>query len=178
MQRLFGFVLIVLIFLIAFETSVQFSYDIEAQHLYKLDHGCKDVDIRFDIANFDKLVNCQHVHGYLRISYLDFDAERVKPFDIREITGYLLVDHVKNLKSLSQLFPNLTIISGEKLHNEEFSLVITSNDDLEYLNLSALIYIKNGSARIKNNPKLKFTRKIDFDYGKDETNHEIFVSAW
>lgn len=155
MERLFGIILIFVSSLVVI--SVQYSYDIEPKYLFKFDRGCKDVDIRSNSSQFKKLRNCERVHGYLRISYLDFDAEKVKPFsDIKEITGYLLIDHVTNLKNISQLFPNLLLIRGEKLHHSSFSLIIVNNQDLELVDLRVLI-ISTGSVRIENNKKLSFT---------------------
>jgi hypothetical protein len=97
------------------------------------------------------LKNCDRVHGYLRISDLNFD-ENIEPSDIREITGYLLIDSVKKLRNLTQLFPHLALIRGEKLYQNKFSLMV-KNADLEHL--TSNLYINKGNVRMKNNTKLK-----------------------
>jgi hypothetical protein len=149
MELLIGITIFIILHILV--VSGQFSFDIKASTLYKLDRGCKDIDIRLNSTNFVKLKNCDRVHGYLRISDLNFD-ENIEPYDIREITGYLLIDSVKKLRNLTQLFPNLALIRGEKLYQNKFSLMV-KNADLEHL--TSNLYINKGNVRIKNNTKLK-----------------------
>jgi hypothetical protein len=172
MKRLL--IITLIFFLLLFNISIQFSFDIEAPTLYKFDRGCKDIDIRLNSTNFVKLKNCDRVHGYLRISDLNFD-ENIEPSDVREITGYLLIDSVKNLRILSQIIPYLSVIRGEKLYQNKFSIVIVNNGDLEFLGLNELIHIKNGNVKIINNRNLKYANKINFNYEREDRKHEIFV---
>lgn len=44
----------------------------------------------------------------------------------REITGHLVINDMRHVRSLSHMFPNLRVIRGEKLVHA-FALVITSN---------------------------------------------------
>lgn len=147
------------------EVSFQFSFDIEERFLYQFDGGCKNVDCRFNSEQLEKLNNCKIVHGYLRIS--EMNVTNVKASNIREITGYLLIDRVKNLKSLHELFPNLTTIKGELLHNDNF-LVITHNDDLENIGLSSLTHINAGNVLIQNNHKLCYINTINWQFLRNE----------
>ncbi|KIH44855.1 hypothetical protein ANCDUO_25112 [Ancylostoma duodenale] len=48
---------------------------------------------------------------------------------LREITGSLLIFHVRKLSTLSRIFPNLRIIGGQNLI-QHFSLIIYQNEDL------------------------------------------------
>jgi hypothetical protein len=156
-------VLIIVFFLNYFlEFSKEFSYELEDRHLFKLDNGCKNVDIRFDYRYFEKLNNCKTIHGYLRISDLKFPVNSSLSFDLVEITGYVLVENVSGLKSLGPLFPKLSVIRGEILHHGLFSLLITNNDDLENIGLSFMTYIGKGNVLIQNNPKLCYTKSVDW----------------
>ena len=49
---------------------------------------------------------------------------------IREITGFLFLHSIQHLKSLGTLFPNLTLIRGERLFSH-YALVIYDMSDLE-----------------------------------------------
>lgn len=149
MPRSLAFIFVILFQNLKF--AVQFSFDLEAHHLYKLDRGCKDVDIRFDSFYFYKLKNCDRVHGFLRISDLVFD-EKVEPFGIREITGYLLIENVQNLKNLSQILPDLTLINGEKLFRGKYAISIVNNIDLETYS-NEIVYVAKGEVQVENNSK-------------------------
>lgn len=58
-----------------------------------------------------------------------------------QITGYLLVYRVSGLRSLGQLFPNLSIIRGMTLH-QNYALVIYDAIDLE-VSLTIEVRIKD-----------------------------------
>ena len=155
-------VLIILLILLYFvEFSEAFSYELEGRYLFKLDNGCKNVDIRFDYKYFERLNNCKTIHGYLRISDLKIPENSTLSFDIVEITGYVLVENVSGLKSLGSLFPSLSVLRGEILHHG-FTLLITHNDDLENIGFGLMTYIGKGNVLIQNNPKLCYTESVDW----------------
>jgi hypothetical protein len=135
------------------------SYELDSAFLYIFDKGCKNVDIRMDEVYFNKLKNCKVVHGYLRIS--DINISNPFEFDVQEITGYLLIESVSGISSLNQLFPKLSIIRGELLH-QSHSLLITNNDDLVNIGLMQLSHILNGNVRIENNKLLCFVNTVNW----------------
>lgn len=57
---------------------------------------------------------------------------QIKLIFFREVTGYLLIYRVHNMKSIAKLFPNLVIIRGRgTLVGTNFSLVLYHLDALE-----------------------------------------------
>lgn len=153
---------ILLILVVYFiEFSNEFSYELESRHLFKLDNGCKNIDIRFDYRYFERLNNCKTVHGYLRISDMELPVNVSLSFNLTEITGYFLVENVSGLKTLGTLFSNLSVLRGELLHHG-FALLITNNKDLENIGFSLMTYIGKGNVLIQNNPKLCYVNNIDW----------------
>ena len=151
------------------EISEEVSSELESGHLFELlDNGCKNVDIRFDSRYFEKLINCKTIHGYLRISDLDIPENFSMSFtDIFEVTGYILIENVSGLRSLGNLFPNLSVLRGEILHHD-FSLLIRNNGDLENIGIGLMTYIGKGDVLIENNPKLCYIETIDWmQFGKE-----------
>ncbi|EPB80215.1 receptor L domain protein [Ancylostoma ceylanicum] len=82
---------------------------------------------------------------------------------LREITGSLLIFHVRKLSTLSRIFPNLRIIGGQNLI-QHFSLIIYQNEDLMDIGLSKLRLIRNGGVRVAENNKMCYSRYIDWKH--------------
>jgi hypothetical protein len=126
---------------------------------------CDDIDIRFDIAQFKKLEDCGSVEGSVKILSLN----ELKPKDfanisfpqLTEITDFLIIHEVSGLKSISNLFPNLVRIRGEKLF-KDYAMVLYGNADLENIGLSNLRNISNGAIRIEHNEMLCFVNSVDW----------------
>lgn len=85
--------------------------------------------------DLDNLTDCTVIVGSLRLafplpgSFDNYTSEEVnnRSFPLMEITDYMLVYVVELLDSLGNMFPNLTIIRGQKLfHN--YAFVIFSTD--------------------------------------------------
>lgn len=77
------------------------------------------MDIRNTAASFKALEDCRIIDGYLQIVLMDktneSDFVNLSFPKLREITGYLLLYRVNGLKTLANLFPNLSVIRGQEL---------------------------------------------------------------
>ena len=125
---------------------------------------CSSIDIRNDKSEFSILDNCTVIEGSLEIvlirSNIDFTTLSF-PF-LREITDYLLLYHVKGLKSLGQLFPNLSVIRGQTLLSN-YALVVYEVEDLEDVGLHSLTHILRGAVRIEKNSNLCYLKSINWE---------------
>ncbi|KAL3266264.1 hypothetical protein HHI36_010444 [Cryptolaemus montrouzieri] len=91
---------------------------------------CRSTDIRTHVGQFDKLKNCTKVVGFLKLVLLE-DVPYYPSFpELREITGYLLVFFVTNVYDLGDIFPNLLVIRGNILLQEN-SLIIHHNNRMK-----------------------------------------------
>ncbi|XP_062122366.1 LOW QUALITY PROTEIN: insulin-like receptor [Drosophila sulfurigaster albostrigata] len=123
---------------------------------------CKSMDLRNTPALLNSLENCTIVEGFLLITLMNM-ANYTTSFPLlTEITGYLVFYRMSHLYSLSQLFPNLSVIRGN-VRFESYALVVYSNPDLEDLSLTNLRAITNGGVRIEKNPKLCFVSTVNWD---------------
>jgi insulin receptor len=88
---------------------------------------CASLDIRNDPALLEKLRGCRVIEGFLQILLFDRYNESMYTNitfpELREITGYLLMYRVIGLRTLSQLFPNLAVIRGQRLFND-YALIL------------------------------------------------------
>lgn len=95
---------------------------------------CGEVDIRSDITEFEKLNGCTVIVGSLSILLMEKsrpeDFERYSFPDLTEINGYFMVYRVFGIRSLSNMFPNLSVIRGQILF-EDFAFVLFELPDLE-----------------------------------------------
>lgn len=95
---------------------------------------CGEVDIRSDITEFEKLNGCTVIVGSLSILLMEKsrpeDFERYSFPDLTEINGYFMVYRVFGLRTLSNLFPNLSVIRGQTLF-QDFAFVLFELQDLE-----------------------------------------------
>ena len=77
------------------------------------------MDIRNKVEAFKRLSGCRVVEGFVQIVLIDHASEsnfaNLSFPELREITDYLLLYRVNGLRSLGNLFPNLTVIRGETL---------------------------------------------------------------
>lgn len=95
---------------------------------------CQSVDIRNEIYNFEMMRGCRIIEGFLQILLMDNATE--KDFqnltfpELREITEYMLVYHVKGLRTLHTLFPNLEVIRGDYLFTD-YALAVYEMKQLE-----------------------------------------------
>lgn len=81
-------------------------------------HGiCYSMDIRNHAKNLDRLKGCSVIIGSLQIVLMDgiHDYNNYEYPELKEITHYLVLYRVKSLTTLSKLFPNLSLIRGQRL---------------------------------------------------------------
>ncbi|XP_052100450.1 insulin-like peptide receptor isoform X1 [Mytilus californianus] len=140
---------------------------------------CKNIDIRNKVENFDKLENCTVIEGSLSILLIEGAKEeqyRQLSFpNLVEITDYLLLYRVYGLKTLSNIFPNLSVIRGQRLFFN-FAFVAFEMMDLEELGLIGLTVIERGAVRLEKNPMLCYIDTIDWTRiakGVDRKDHFI-----
>ncbi|XP_044009399.1 insulin receptor-like [Aphidius gifuensis] len=131
----------------------------------KDDEICNNMDIRNDVKFFDSLYGCRIIEGFLQIVLIENNDSSA--FDnitfpkLREITGYLLLYRVSNLKSIGNMFPNLEIIHGHTLL-ADYSFMVYEMQNLQEIGLSKLKRISRGGVRIEKNTALCYTNTVDW----------------
>uniref|UniRef100_A0A914Z2C1 receptor protein-tyrosine kinase n=1 Tax=Panagrolaimus superbus TaxID=310955 RepID=A0A914Z2C1_9BILA len=141
----------------------------EERHCFSIDlrnsptQGFKHKSVK---DGWDVFLECTILDGDLSISMMSMPGITDDQFPVfkhlREITGSMLVFNVNGLTNLGRMFPNLRVIGGQSLIMN-YALVIYQNEDLKYLGLDKLTIIRNGGVRIMDNPKLCYTRFINWD---------------
>jgi insulin receptor len=130
------------------------------------EHVCSNVDVRNNVTNFKRLNNCTVIEGFLQILLIEKsqaqDFENLTFPDLREITGYFLLYRVYGMKTLKDLFPNLTVIRGSKLYHN-YAFVVYEMMHLQDIAMPKLVSIKRGAVRIEKNPALCYLNTIDWD---------------
>lgn len=132
------------------------------------------MDIRSSLEQFSELENCEVVEGALQILLFDNvnEAELAKksfPL-LTEITDYLLMYRVNGLRSVGQLFPNLSVIRGSKKFLNEFALAIFEMPALQEIGLHSLTEITQGNVNIDKNQALCFVKTISWDMIMKQTS--------
>ncbi|XP_030565203.1 insulin-like receptor [Drosophila novamexicana] len=138
---------------------------------------CKSMDIRNNISELSQLANCTIIEGFLLITLIN-DADKLNtsyPL-LTEVTGYIIVYRVHNLISLSQIFPNLSVIRGNILF-ESYAFIVYQNKDLLDIGLSNLRAITNGGVRIEKNYYLCFVKTVNWQkiVSKNATESDIVL---
>lgn len=118
---------------------------------------------------FKKLEGCEVIDGNLEILLCEQMTEKnfteLNFPKLIEVRGFLMLHRVSGLKSLGQLFPNLTVIRGENTFQEGFSFVLSSAVDLEQvcklleINLRDLYDIVGYFTTMPNNKHLILARR-------------------
>lgn len=80
-----------------------------------------------------------------------------------EITDFLLLYNVEGLQSLGKLFPNLTLIRGQKLFYNEYAIYVSELNQLQEVGLNKLTTIERGQVSFVNNGELCYVTTIDWD---------------
>uniref|UniRef100_A0A4W5MQV5 Receptor L-domain domain-containing protein n=1 Tax=Hucho hucho TaxID=62062 RepID=A0A4W5MQV5_9TELE len=140
---------------------------------------CQSKDIRNNVTNLQLLENCTVIEGHLKI-LLMFKA---KPEDFRGlsypkltvVTDFLLLFRVYGLESLSDLFPNLTVIRGNNLFFN-YALVLFEMVDLKELGLQSLMNITRGAVRVEKNPDLCYLSTLDWSKILDTVEDNYIVA--
>ncbi|XP_071610349.1 insulin-like growth factor 1 receptor isoform X1 [Heliangelus exortis] len=135
-----------------------------------------NVDIRNDIHELKRLENCTVIEGFLRILLIS-KAEDYRNFrfpKLTVITDYLLLFRVAGLESLSDLFPNLTVIRGRNLFYN-YALVIFEMTNLKEIGLYNLRNITRGAIRIEKNSDLCYLSTVDWSLILDAVSNNYIV---
>ncbi|XP_044591590.1 insulin-like receptor isoform X2 [Cotesia glomerata] len=140
---------------------------------------CQSIDIRNSVTQFSRLKGCRVVEGFVQILLIDHAddsayANLTFP-DLIEITGYLLLYRVNGLRSIGQLFPNLTVIRGHSLFIN-YALVAFEMMHLQEVGLYSLTDILRGSVRFEKNPMLCYVDTIDWDIIAKAGNGEHVIA--
>ncbi|EDW34212.1 GL22128 [Drosophila persimilis] len=134
--------------------------------LARSDTICSSLELN-KVADFQKLQNCTHVVGHVRIAYVDLPAAgntslQLLASNVTEISDYLMVYRCAGLLTLEAIFPKLRIIRGQALLFDQYALVVYENRNLRELGLVELLRIQNGFIRIETNPMLCFVETVDW----------------
>jgi len=109
------------------------------------------MDIRNSVSALRRLDNCTVIEGQLHIVLTErsheLDFANLSFPRLTEITDYLLLYRVSGLRSLSTLFPNLSVIRGQVLLYN-YALVIFEMPDMYDVGLTNLMQISKGSVRL------------------------------
>ncbi|XP_046545337.1 putative molluscan insulin-related peptide(s) receptor [Haliotis rubra] len=129
------------------------------------DGVCASIDVRNKVKNLELLENCTVIEGQLHILLIDqathLDYEKYSFPKLVEITDHLLLYRVYGLRTLRNLFPNLSVIRGQNLFNN-YALIAYEMQDLETLGLIGLTTIMRGAVRLQKNTKLCYIDTIDW----------------
>ncbi|XP_053740412.1 insulin receptor a [Synchiropus splendidus] len=140
---------------------------------------CPSKDIRNDVTHLKSLENCTVIEGHLKILLMF----KTKPEDFRNlsfpklmvVTDYLLLFRVYGLESLSDLFPNLTVIRGNNLFFN-YALVVFEMLQLRELGLHSLMNITRGAVRIEKNTDLCYLSTLDWSKILDSVEDNYIVA--
>ncbi|XP_042877824.1 insulin-like growth factor 1 receptor isoform X1 [Penaeus japonicus] len=126
---------------------------------------CRSKRIVNRVSNLRSLSGCRVIEGSLQIVLIEGATEedwKNWSFpELVEITEFLLVYRVRGLRSLGQLFPNLSVIRGSVRH-QGYALIVYGVNDLEVIGLYSLTRILQGSVRIQNNFHLCYVHTVDW----------------
>ncbi|KAJ2951608.1 hypothetical protein O0L34_g13764 [Tuta absoluta] len=134
---------------------------------------CLSVQVN-SMRTLQRLRGCVVIVGNLRIVLME--GNRVPKFfdesfpELREVTGYMLVYRVKNLESLSQLFPNLARIRGRQLINN-YGLVVSDVPHLKEVGLYSLLKIDRGGVVIWGTPHTCYIETVDWNAIAPNSKH-------
>ena len=74
------------------------------------------MDIKHNVDRFKNLTGCSIIEGHLIISgFKDDQASNFTFPELREVTEFVILYQAQNIVKLNRLFPNLSVIRGNKL---------------------------------------------------------------
>uniref|UniRef100_A0A3B3DFU7 Tyrosine-protein kinase receptor n=1 Tax=Oryzias melastigma TaxID=30732 RepID=A0A3B3DFU7_ORYME len=139
---------------------------------------CPSKDIRNHVTNFQRLENCTIIEGHLKILLMfktrSEDFRGLSFPKLQVVTDYVLLFRVYGLETLSDLFPNLTVIRGNNLFFN-YALVIYEMRDLKEMGLYSLMNITRGSVRIEENSDLCYLSTLDWSKILDSVEDNFIV---
>ncbi|XP_008328737.1 insulin receptor-like [Cynoglossus semilaevis] len=140
---------------------------------------CSNQDIRNNVTKFQSLENCTVIEGHLKILLMfKTKAEDFRGLSfpkLRVVTDYVLLFRVYGLETLSDLFPNLTVIRGNNLFFN-YALVIYEMLHLKELGLHSLMNITRGAVGIEKNPDLCYLATLDWSKILDSVEDNFIMA--
>nr|CAI5859006.1 unnamed protein product [Callosobruchus analis] len=125
------------------------------------------MDFRNSVKDLDDLKDCEVIEGFLSILLFDNVNEtelmKLQFPRLTEITDYFLLYRVNGLRSVGQLFPNLSVIRGQALFEDVYAFVVFEMTSLQEIGLHSLTDIMRGNVYIDKNPSLCFVHTVDWD---------------
>uniref|UniRef100_A0A669EDC2 Tyrosine-protein kinase receptor n=1 Tax=Oreochromis niloticus TaxID=8128 RepID=A0A669EDC2_ORENI len=140
---------------------------------------CSSKDIRNNVTNLQSLENCTIIEGHLKI--LLMFKTRTEDFrglsypKLRVVTDYVLLFRVYGLETLSDLFPNLTVIRGNNLFFN-YAFVLYEMLQMKEMGLYSLMNITRGAVRIEKNPDLCYLATLDWSKILDSVEDNFIVA--
>ncbi|XP_018528790.1 insulin receptor b [Lates calcarifer] len=140
---------------------------------------CPSKDIRNNVTNLQSLENCTIIEGHLKILLMfktkTDDFRGLSYPKLRVVTDYVLLFRVYGLETLSDLFPNLTVIRGNNLFFN-YALVLYEMLQLKEVGLHSLMNITRGAVRIEKNPDLCYLATLDWSKILDSVEDNFIVA--
>ncbi|KAK5870300.1 hypothetical protein PBY51_024950 [Eleginops maclovinus] len=140
---------------------------------------CPSKDIRNNVTNLQSLENCTIIEGHLKILLMfktkTDDFRGLSYPKLRVVTDYVLMFRVYGLETLSELFPNLTVVRGSNLFFN-YALVIYEMLQLKEVGLHSLMNITRGAVRIEKNPDLCYLATLDWAKISDSVEDNYIVA--
>ncbi|XP_054900343.1 insulin receptor b [Poeciliopsis prolifica] len=140
---------------------------------------CQSKNIRNNVTNLQSLENCTIIEGHLKILLMfgakSGDFHGLSFPKLRVVTDYVLLFRVYGLETLSNLFPNLTVIRGNNLFFN-YALVIYEMLQLKEVGLHSLMNITRGAVRIEKNPDLCYLATLDWSMILDSVEDNFIVA--
>lgn len=141
---------------------------------------CGDISIRNSISQFSKLTNCTVIEGSLIIALLHLPTKenfnKISFPDLVEVTDYIVFYQIDNLLSIGKLFPNLTVIRGQRLFYDVFALYVSDVNHLQDIGLTNLALVEKGLVTFENNPNLCYTTTVDWKQITGHSKNEFKVN--
>ena len=140
---------------------------------------CGSIDIRNSVDEFRVIENCTVIEGHLEIVLIEHAAseeyDRLHFPKLLEITDYLLLYRVYQMRTLSHIFPNLSVIRGQLLFFN-YALVLFEVPHIEEIGLPSLTTIGRGAVRLEKNPNLCYLHTIKWiDIVSEDFNKTNFI---
>uniref|UniRef100_A0A8C6Q7F4 Tyrosine-protein kinase receptor n=1 Tax=Nothobranchius furzeri TaxID=105023 RepID=A0A8C6Q7F4_NOTFU len=140
---------------------------------------CQSKDIRNNVTNLQSLENCTIIEGHLKILLMfktkTEDFRGLSYPKLRVVTDYVLLFRVYGLETLTDLFPNLTVIRGNNLFFN-YALVLYEMLQLKEVGLHSLMNITRGAVRIEKNPDLCYLATLDWSKILDSVEDNYIVA--
>lgn len=131
------------------------------------------------MTNLQSLENCTVIEGHLKILLMfktkTEDFRGLSYPKLRVVTEYVLLFRIYGLETLSDLFPNLTVIRGNSLFFN-YALVLYEMLHLKEVGLHSLMNITRGAVRIEKNPDLCYLATLDWSKILDSVEDNYIVA--